>query len=94
MQEFELSKLGCNVQLLVYDSITGTYSTYQIDSANFELIWNPQSNKVSFTLFGVDSFTTEDITEKSVLFFNPAGVDILINSEAALLTNYPLIFAC
>jgi hypothetical protein len=94
MQVFNLKKLGCNVQLSVFESSTGTYTNYQIDSSNFELIFNAQSKKVGFTITGEDSFTTLDITLNNVLYFNPAGTDVLINSEAALLTNYPLIFAC
>jgi hypothetical protein len=92
MQEFEIMKLGCNVQVLNYDSISNTYNTYQCDSANFECIY--VANKVTINLLGVTTFTTMDITNNNVLYINSGTGDILINSLSNFRTNYELLFKC
>lgn len=94
MQEFEISKLGCNVQVLNYDSVSNTYNTYQCDSANFECIYNLLSNTITINLSGVTTFTTLDIVNNNVLFINSGTGDITINSFNDFRLNYDLLYNC
>jgi len=94
MQEFEITKLGCNVQVLNYDSVTNVYNTYQCDSANFEMIYNLLNNTVTINLSGVTTFTTLDINNNNVLFINSGTGDISVENFTDFRLNYDLLFNC
>jgi hypothetical protein len=94
MQIFYITKLGCNVSIKVTDDISGNSITYFEDSSNVLMQLNPISLISSIEIKGNKSFSTLNISTNNVLYMNPSGTDILINSEASYLTNYALVFAC
>ena len=94
MNVYQLVKQGCNIQIQIENTDTGVLNYFNEDSANIELIYNNSNNKITINILGVASYTTEDITENNVFYFNDAGSSVLIYSLALFNQYYALVFAC
>lgn len=72
MNVYTLKKAGKNVQFIVTDYDTNARICYFVDSANFEAI--AVNNVFNFTLFGIFTFKTNNITQNPFTLYADNGV--------------------
>ena len=89
-QLIRLIKNGCNVQILVQDTITGNEVNYYVDRKNFEIVSGDQTNRYAVNIKGGRTFVTDDITTTN----NFVIENNVINSINDLNNSIALLMAC